>query len=173
VIVDRPGRASVSTAVGELEIAEKSKNGQENIRKSQNVHLGGGNLMPALKGETEWPREEFLYWTDDGNLAALRYDQWKVHFLVQRAHGFDVWSEPFVGLRLPLLVSLRSDPFERTHHDSILYDKWRLERAFVLVTAQAYVSRWLESFKDYPPRQKPGSFSLDQVMDQLTEAASN
>ena len=173
MIVDRPERELISTAVDEPKITEKSKNGRETIGQSQNSHLDGYNLLPALKGEAEWPRKEFLYWTDDGNLAALRYDQWKVHFLVQRAHGFDVWSEPFVALRLPLLVSLRSDPFERAHHDSILYDKWRLERAFVLVPAQAYVSKWLESFKDYPPRRKPGSFSLDQVMDQLTSAASN
>jgi len=160
-------------AAGRPDIKNELLSGASAIGRSYNVHLDGYNLMPALKGEAEWPRQEFLYWTDDGNLAALRYNQWKVHFLVQRAHGFDVWSEPFVGLRLPLLVSLRSDPFERAHHDSILYDKWRLERAFVLVPAQAYVSKWLESFKDYPPRQKPGSFSLDQVMDQLTEAASN
>jgi arylsulfatase A-like enzyme len=160
-------------AAGVPDIKEKLLSGYSAIGRNYNVHLDGYNLMPALKGEAEWPRQEFLYWTDDGNLAALRYNQWKVHFLVQRAHGFDVWSEPFVSLRLPLLVSLRSDPFERAHHDSILYDKWRLERAFVLVPAQSYVGNWLQSFKDYPPRQKPGSFSLDQVMDQLTDAASN
>ena len=161
-------------AAGVPDIKEKlTGGGVKAIGRSYKVHLDGYNLLPALKGEAEWPRKEFLYWTDGGNLAALRYDQWKVHFLLQRAHGFDVWSEPFVSLRLPLLVSLRSDPFERAHHDSILYDKWRLERAFVLVPAQAYVSKWLQSFKDFPPRQKPGSFSLDQVMDQLTDAASN
>jgi arylsulfatase len=143
------------------------------IGRSYNVHLDGYNLMPALQGQAEWPRDEFLYWTDGGDLAALRYNQWKVHFLEQRAHGFDVWSEPFVPLRVPMLVNLRSDPFERAHHDSELYQKWRFDRAFVLVPAQSYVGNWLQSFVDYPPRQEPGSFSLDQVMDQLTSAASN
>lgn len=143
------------------------------LGRKYKVHLDGYNLLPALKGEAEWPRKEFLYWTDDGNLAALRYDQWKVHFLEQRGHGFDVWQEPFVELRLPKLVSVRSDPFERGHHEGMGYQRWRMERAFVLVPAQVFVSNWLSSFKDYPPRQKPGSFSLSQVMDKLTESPSN
>ena len=143
------------------------------IGRKYKVHLDGYNLLPALKGEEEWPRKEFLYWTDDGNLAALRYDQWKVHFLEQRGHGFDVWQEPFVELRLPKLVSVRSDPFERAHHEGMGYQRWRMERAFVLVPAQAFVSNWLSSFKEFPPRQKPGSFSLSQVMDKLTESPSN
>ncbi len=137
------------------------------------VHVDGYNLLPALKGDAEWPRKEFLYWTDDGNLAALRYDQWKVHFLEQRGHGFDVWQEPFVELRLPKLVSVRSDPFERAHHEGMGYQKWRMERAFVLVPAQSFVSNWLSSFEDFPPRQKPGSFSLSQVMDKLMDSPSN
>ena len=143
------------------------------IGRKYKVHLDGYNLLPALKGEEEWPRKEFLYWTDDGNLAALRYDQWKVHFLEQRGHGFDVWQEPFVELRLPKLVSVRSDPFERAHHEGMGYQRWRMERAFVLVPAQAFVSNWLSSFEEFPPRQKPGSFSLSQVMDKLTESPSN
>ncbi len=143
------------------------------IGRKYKVHLDGYNLLPALKGDAEWPRQEFLYWTDDGNLAALRYGQWKVHFLEQRGHGFDVWQEPFVELRLPKLMSLRSDPFERAHHESLGYQKWRLDRAFALVPAQAFVAQWLESFEKFPPRQKPGSFSLSQVMDQLTDAPSN
>jgi arylsulfatase len=143
------------------------------IGRRYKVHLDGYNLLPALKGEAEWPRREFLYWTDDGNLAALRYDQWKVHFLEQRGHGFDVWQEPFVELRLPRLVSVRSDPFERAPHEGMGYQKWRLDRAFVLVPAQAFVANWLSSFEEFPPRQKPGSFSLSQVMDKLTESPSN
>ena len=98
----------------------------------------------------------------------MRYDQWKVHFLEQRAHGFDVWQDPFVQLRLPKLYTLRGDPFERADHDAELYAKWRFDRAYVLVPAQAYVSKWIGSFKDFPPRMKPASFSLDQVMDQLS-----
>jgi arylsulfatase A-like enzyme len=161
-------------AAGNDDIKEELlKGGVRAIDRKYKVHLDGYNLLPALKGEADWPRQEFLYWTDDGNLAALRYDQWKVHFLEQRGHGFDVWQEPFVELRLPKLMSVRSDPFERAHHEALGYEKWRLDRAFVLVPAQAFVAQWLESFKEFPPRQKPGSFSLSQVMDQLTDAPSN
>ena len=98
-------------AAGEPEIKDKLLKGNVRaIGRQYKVHLDGYNLMPALKGEAEWPRKEFLYWTDDGNLAALRYDQWKVVFLEQRGHGFDVWQEPFVELRLPKLFTLRAIP---------------------------------------------------------------
>jgi arylsulfatase len=156
-------------AAGDPDIKEKlKKGGVSAIGRNYKVHLDGYNLLPALQGKSEWPRKEFLYWTDGGSLAALRYDQWKVHFLEQRAHGFDVWGEPFVELRLPKLYTLRGDPFERASHDSVNYDRWRFDRAFVLVPAQTYVGKWLSSFKDFPPRMKPASFSLDQVMEQLT-----
>jgi len=161
-------------AAGSGDIKERLLEGNvRSLGRKYNVHLDGYNLLPALKGEEEWPRKEFLYWTDDGNLAALRYNQWKVHFLEQRGHGFDVWQEPFVELRLPKLVSVRSDPFERAHHEGMGYQKWRMDRAFVLVPAQAFVGNWLSSFEKYPPRQKPGSFSLSQVMDKLTDSPSN
>ena len=140
--------------------------------KTFKVHLDGYDLGPYLRAEVkEGPRKEFLYWNDDGKLVALRYNRWKLVFAEQRGHGFDVWQEPFVDLRLPALYDLRADPFERANHESIGYPQWRLERAFLLVPAQAYVAAWLESFKDFPPRQKPSSFSLDQVMEKLTEAA--
>jgi arylsulfatase len=138
-----------------------------------NVHLDGYNLMPYFQGGvTEWPRKEFLYWTDDGALAALRYNRWKVVFMEQRAHGFDVWEEPLVTLRLPKLFDLRSDPFERADHEAMGYDKWRFDRVFLMGPAQAYVGAWLQSFTEYPPRQKPGSFNLDAVMESLTANAS-
>ena len=137
------------------------------------VHLDGYNLLPYFKGEQqEAPRREFLYWTDGGDLAALRYGQWKVHFLEQRAHGFDVWQEPFVPLRLPKLFNLRGDPFERADEEGIGYASWRVERAFVLVPAQAFVANWLQSFKEFPPRQKAATFGIDQVMDQLTSGGT-
>jgi arylsulfatase A-like enzyme len=135
------------------------------------VHLDGYNLLPWLKGDTEAsPRQEFLYWSDDGKLVALRYNQWKAVFAEQRAHSFDVWQEPFVDLRVPKLFSLRADPFERADHEGIDYAHWRMERIFLLVPAQAFVANWLQSFREFPPRQKPASFSIDQVMEKLTEA---
>ena len=137
------------------------------IRRTYKVHLDGYNLMPAFKGEAEWPRKEFLYWTDGGDLCGLRYNKWKVVFLEQRAHSFDVWQDPLVELRLPKLFNLRTDPYERADHEAIGYPKWRLDRAYVLVPAQAYVGKWLASLKEFPPRQEPGSFSLSQVMAKL------
>ncbi len=160
-------------AAGEPDIKEKLLSGSKAIGRSYNVHLDGYNLLPALKGEAEWPRKEFLYWTDDGGLAALRYNQWKIVFMEQRAHGYEVWQEPLVTLRLPKIFTLRGDPFERADHEGIDYPKWRLQRAFVLVPAQAFAQNWLMSFKDYPPRQKPGSFSLDQVMEQLSDTGGS
>jgi arylsulfatase len=157
-------------AVGQPDVVGKLRAGTTVGGKSFKVHLDGYNLLPYLKGETkEAPRKEFLYWNDDGKLVALRYLQWKAVFAEQRAHSLDVWQEPFVDLRLPKLFNLRPDPFERADHEGIDYDHWRIDRVFLLVPAQAYVASWLQSFKDFPPRQKPASFSIDQVMQKLQE----
>jgi arylsulfatase len=132
------------------------------------VHLDGYDLVPFLKGETkESPRKEFLYFNDDGSLVALRYAQWKIVFAEQRAHGLDVWEEPFVPLRLPKLFNLRSDPFETADHEAMDYERWRVEHLFLMVPAQQYVGQFLSTFKDFPPRQKAGSFGIDQVLQSL------
>ncbi len=129
------------------------------------VHLDGYDLGPALRGEAPWPRKEFIYWTDDGSVAALRYDNWKITFLKQEAEGLKVWQMPFVELRAPLITNLRMDPFERAEEENAMgYQRWYMERMFMIAPAGAYVSRWLQSFKEFPPRQKPGSFNLDRVM---------
>jgi arylsulfatase len=136
---------------------------------SYKVHLDGYDLTPYFRGEAkESPRKEFMYWTDDGGLAALRYDRWKILFMEQRAEGFDVWEEPLVMLRLPKVFDIRSDPFERAHEEGMGYKTWRFEHTFLMGPAQAYAGRWLQSFKEYPPRQKPGSFNLEAVMESLT-----
>ena len=158
-------------AAGEPDIKEKLLKGHSAMGRNYKVHLDGYNLLPYLKGEVkESPRKEFLYWTDDGQLASLRYNNWKVVFMEQRSHGFDVWQDPFVTLRFPKLLNLRTDPFERADHEAIGYGQWRAERMFALVPAQAFVRRWLTTLREFPPRQKPGSFSLDQVMEQLSES---
>ena len=108
--------------------------------------------------------------TTTAQLVALRFDQWKLVFQEQRAEGFDVWQDPYTPLRLPKLFNLRSDPFEQADRDSIDYAHWRIDRAFLVVPAQAYVAQWLQSFREFPPSQKPASFSLDQVMKQLGTA---
>lgn len=134
------------------------------------MHLDGYNLMPFFKGQvTESPRKEFLYWSDDGDLIGLRVEEWKVVFKEQQHTGIGVWRDEFTNLRVPKLFNLRADPFERGD-ESFLYDKWLADRAFVLVPAQALVSEWLASFREFPIRQRPASFSLDLVMQQLTEA---
>jgi len=155
-------------AAGDTTVTEDLKKGRKVGGMAYKVHLDGYNLMPALQGEAQWPRREFIYWTDDGSVAALRYDNWKMVFLEQRGHGFDVWQEPFVALRLPKLFNLRTDPFERADHEGMGYPQWRIERAFLIAPAGAYVANWLQSFKDFPPRQKPGSFNLDRVMEAVT-----
>jgi len=131
------------------------------------VHLDGYDLGPTLRGDTkEWPRREFIYWTDDGSVAALRYDNWKITFMEQKAHGLRVWQEPFTVLRAPLVTNLRMDPFERAEYENAMgYQRWYMERMFTIAPAGAYVGQWLQSFRDFPPRQKPGSFNLDRVME--------
>jgi arylsulfatase len=164
---------TIMAAVGESDIKARLKaGGVEAIGRSYKVHLDGYNLLPYLKGESrEWPRKEFLYWTDGGDLACLRYNDWKLVFLEQRAHGMDTWQDPLTELRLPKLFNLRSDPFEIADHEAIGYGKWRFDRLFALVPAQAFVADWLATLQEFPPRQEPGSFSLSQVMDKLTAGA--
>jgi arylsulfatase len=164
---------TLAAAAGQPDVKEALLKGTRVGNATFKVHLDGYNLMPALAGQAEWPRREFLYWTDDGDLAGLRYSPWKVVFMEQRAHGLEVWEEPLVTLRLPKLFNLRSDPFERADHDSIDYERWRIDHLFVMVPAQAYVGQWLQSFKDFPPRQKPGSFNLGDAMDKLTASGGD
>ena len=138
------------------------------------VHLDGYDLGPALKGEAEWPRKEFIYWTDDGSVAALRYGNYKVTFLEQEAEGLRVWQDPFKPLRAPLLTNLRMDPFERAEHENAMgFQRWYMDRMFLIAPAGAYVGKWLQSFKEFPPRQKPGSFNLDRVMEAVMSKPGN
>ena len=160
-------------AVGDPDIKGKLMKGHAIGGTTYKVHLDGYNLLPWLKGDAaESPRQEFLYWNDDGKLVALRHAQWKVVFAEQRGHSLDVWQDPFVDLRFPKLFNLRSDPFERADHEAIDYGRWRVDRAFALVPAAAYVGQWLQSFKEFPPRQKPARFSINQVMEKLQEGNS-
>jgi arylsulfatase len=161
---------TILAAAGEPDVTEKLLKGHKAIGRDYKVHLDGYNLLPALKGEAKWPRKEFIYWTDDGSVAALRYNQWKISFLRQDAHGAHVWSAPFTALRAPLIANLRSDPFERAEYEGMDYSRWWLSHAFVFAPAGAYVARWLQSFREFPPRQKPGSFNLDNVMEAVSKA---
>ncbi len=159
---------TLMAAVGEPDIKEKLLKGHEAIGRNYKVHLDGYNLLPYFKGETEEaPRKEFFYWTDDGQLANLRYDRWKMVFMEQRGHGFDVWQEPFVTLRLPKLFDIKGDPFERADHEAAGYPMWRFDRAYLVLPAVDYVAQHLATYQDFPPRQKPGSFNLGQALEKL------
>jgi arylsulfatase A-like enzyme len=159
-------------AVGESDIKEKLLAGHKANGREYKVRLDGYNLIPYFRGDVkDSPRREFFYWTDDGSLANLRYDRWKIVFMEQRGHGLDVWQEPLVTLRFPKLFCLRTDPFERADHEAGDYDRWRVDHAFVLLPAVAFVGQHLETFKEFPPRQRPGSFNLDQVLQKLQQGA--
>jgi arylsulfatase len=162
-------------AAGGRNVKEDLMKGASIGGRSYKVHLDGYDLGPAFRGETkEWPRREFIYWTDDGQVAALRYDNWKVTFLEQKGHGLRVWQEPFTTLRAPLITNLRMDPFERAEHEHAMgYQRWYMERMFLIAPAGAYVGQWLQSFKDFPPRQKPGSFNLERVMEAVSKPVQN
>jgi len=136
------------------------------------AHLDGYDLGPALRGEAPWPRKEFIYFTDDGNVAALRYGDWKITFLEQQAEGLKVWQEPFTELRAPKIANLRMDPFERAEHENAMgYQRWYMEHMYMIAPAGGYVGKWLQSFKEFPPRQKPGSFNLERVMEEVTKGS--
>jgi arylsulfatase len=155
-------------AAGEPNIKEELAQGKTVGDKTFKVHLDGYNFLPYFQGKEEvGPRREIFYFSDTGDLLGLRYDKWKVVFAEQRAHGMEVWENPFTFLRLPKVFNLRADPFERADHESIGYPQWRFDRLFVLVPAQAYVAKFLGTFREFPPRQKPASFTIDQVMERL------
>jgi arylsulfatase A-like enzyme len=160
-----------AAAAGEPDIVAKCAKGYHAGNKTFKVHLDGYNLIPYFKGEeNESPRKEFFYWSDDGDLMALRYQNWKITFKIQEHEGFEVWTKEFTNLRVPNLYNIRSDPFERGP-ESMEYEKWKFDHAFLLVPAQAMAAEWLSTFKEFPPRQKPARFNLDDVMEKLTAPA--
>ena len=163
---------TLAAAAGEPDIVEKLKKGYKMGSKTFKVHIDGYNLLPFLKGEVkENPRKGFLYWSDDGDLMAARYEDWKITFMEQRARGLGVWVEPLVPKRVPSIYNLRTDPFERATEDaSMFYDKWLCDHVFLLVPAQVLIGQYLKTFEEFPPRQKPASFSIDQALEKARES---
>ncbi len=161
-------------AAGDPDIVEKLKKGHEAAGKTFKVHIDGYNLLPYLTGQqSKSPRQGFVYFDDDGNLVALRFDNWKAVFMEQRAQGtLQIWAEPFTVLRLPKLYNLRTDPFERADVTSNTYYDWFLDHPYILMAAAAIVSQFLETFKEFPPRQKAASFTIDQALAKMSEAAA-
>ena len=157
---------------GEPDVKQKLLTGYQAGDKSFKVHLDGYDQRDLLAGTGEDKRREFFYWTDDGDLCGLRFDQYKLVFMEQQAHGLEVWMQPLVPLRAPKLFNIRSDPFERGDQEAGAYDTWYVEHAFTFVPAQTIVGQFLTTFQQFPPRQRPGSFSVDQAMDMLMNQKS-
>jgi len=159
-------------AAGVPDIKEKLKKGHMAGTKKFKVHLDGYNFLPHITGkEKKGPREDFFYFSDDGDLQALRFDNWKVVFAQQKAMGtMLVWSNPLENTRIPWLYNLRMDPYERATITSNSYWEWWLDHAFLLVPAQGYIGEFLQTFEEFPPRQEAASFTIDQIMKQLESA---
>jgi len=156
---------------GDTDVKDKLAKGTKVGDATYKVHLDGDNLVPYLTGQTpKSPRKTFLYFNDDQQLTALRYDNWKLVFLEQQVRGtMALWAAPFVNLRVPKIFNLRTDPYERADVTSNTYYDWLMDHVFLIVPAQEYVGQFLASFKDYPQRQKAASFNLDDVMAKLND----
>jgi arylsulfatase A-like enzyme len=159
---------------GEPDIVEKLKKGHQAAGKTFKVHIDGYNLLPFLteKG-TKSPRQGFIYFSDDGDLVALRFDNWKVVFMEQRCQGtLQVWGEPFTVLRIPKIYNLRADPFERADITSNTYWDWYLSKGYMIMVAQGLVAPFLATFKEFPPQQRAASFTIDQAMEKMEASIS-
>jgi arylsulfatase len=157
---------------GEPDVMDKLKNGHTANGKDFKNHIDGYNLLPYLTGEEqESPRKLYVYFSDDGDVLALRYDNWKVVFMEQRAAGtLGVWAEPFTPLRVPKLFNLRTDPFERADITSNSYYEWFLHHTYLIFAAQAIMVQFVATFRDFPPRQKAASFTIDDALAKMEEA---
>jgi arylsulfatase len=159
-------------AAGDADIVEKLKAGHSVGDTTFKVHIDGYNLLPYLTGEEEKsPRQGFIYFSDDGDVLALRFDNWKVVFMEQRCQGtLQIWAEPFVPLRVPKLFNLRTDPFERADITSNTYYQWLMESCYLILAGTTVVGELLQSFREFPPRQKAATFTIDQAMEKLEAA---
>ncbi|WP_108681590.1 arylsulfatase [Methyloceanibacter sp. wino2] len=153
---------------GNPDVKEQLAGGVEMEGRTYKNYIDGMNMLPYFTGDAEEsPRDEFIYVNDDGQIVAIRYKPWKAVFLENRAKAFEVWREPFVELRVPLVFNLRRDPFERAQHNSNTYNDWVLDRAFVLVPMQGLAAQFLQTMQEYPPSQTPGAFNLSKIEEQL------
>jgi arylsulfatase len=162
-------------AAGVPDVKEKPLTGYQAASMTYKVHLDGYNFLPYLTGQSDkGPREEFFYFSDDGDLTAMRYDNWKVVFAEQRMQGtLQIWGEPYVHMRIPKLYNLRMDPYERADITSNTYWDWYLNHVYLLLPAQRFVGNFLATFREFPPRQKPASFTIDQVLESLQKTGGD
>jgi arylsulfatase len=163
---------TLMAVAGDAGVKERLLAGWQAGATTYKVHLDGYNQLPYLTGQQDTgPRREFFYFNDDGQLVGLRYDNWKVVFCEQRTPGtLAVWQDPFTCLRAPMIFNIRMDPYERAEITSNTYNDWLLRHAFLAVPAQAIVAQFVGTFRDFPPRQRPASFGVDQIMEQLQKS---
>jgi len=157
-------------AAGDPDIKDKLLKGHQAAGKTFKVHLDGYNQLPYLTGQQpKSARREFIYFNDDGDVVAMRLDNWKVVFEEQRANGtMRIWAEPFTKLRVPKIYNLRSDPYERADVTSNTYYDWMIsDGAGVIVAGPAITGQFLATFKEFPPSQRPSSFSIDQIVEKM------
>jgi arylsulfatase len=171
IIAHQDWLPTLLAAAGEPDISDKLKAGHQADDKSFKVHIDGYNFLPYLTVEGEKaPRPGFIYFSDDGDLVALRYDNWKIVFAEQRVQGtVAIWMEPFVFLRFPKIFNLRTDPFERADITSNTYFDWVIDRVYLSYAGQAMVAQFLSTFQEFPPSMKPASFTIDDVMKKMEE----
>ncbi len=162
-------------AAGDPDISEKLRAGYrvtlQGEEKEFRVHIDGLNLLPYLTGEVETsPRRGFFYFSDDGDLIAMRFESWKAVFMEQRLPGtMGIWAEPFIALRMPKLFNLRTDPFEYADITSNTYYDWLIHHAYFIFYMIAMATKFLETFKEFPPRHPPASFTIDQAVEKLNQ----
>jgi arylsulfatase len=162
-----------AAAAGDAAIKEKLAKGVSLNGRQYRNFIDGHDQLGYLSGKADKsPRNEFFYVNDDGQIVAIRYEDWKSVFLENRGQAFEVWREPFTELRVPLLFNLRRDPFEKSQHNATTYNDWFLDRAFVAIPLQQIAGKFLMSMKEYPPSQTPGSFNLDKIQKQIEAAAA-
>jgi arylsulfatase A-like enzyme len=174
IVTHQDWAVTLLAAAGVPDIKERLLDGHQLGEKTFTVHLDGWNMLPYLRGEVaDSPRPFFFYFSDDGDLVALRFGDWKMTLMEQRAKQMSAWIEPFVPLRVPHMCNLRQDPFERALENSNTYYDWMLSHAFLLYEMQGLVAGQMEEFVKYPPRQKPAAFNLDAVMAKVDAAIAN
>ena len=159
-------------AAGEPDVVEKLESGYRVGDKDFKVKIDGYNCLDYFAGATdESPRDWFFYTSDDGLITAIRYGDWKAVFFEQRAKTMQMWAEPFVALRMPKIFNLRRDPFERADENANVYWDWMLDHVFVMYPMQALAAEQLQSFREFPPRQKPAAFNLDSILASMDDAS--
>ena len=165
---------TLAAAAGNPDIKDQLKAGTELIGRTYRNYVDGQNMLDYFSGTAEAsPRETMIYVNDDAEIVAVRFRDWKAVYKENRAEAFEVWREPFVDLRVPLLFNLRRDPFEKAQHNSNTYNDWFLDHVYLINAGVKVAQDFLMTLVDYPPSHSPGSFNLDNMMKSIEAMANN